>query len=101
MTSCSSMDSCQNESGECGQTESRCVPYVREQNPPAVRELPIQSTSKYEQLLRQEAIMYSNFHVCKTIDGNTTVKETHLWMESQGFLLSAWSSARNARHCVS
>lgn len=48
MTSCSSMDSCQDESGECGQTESRCVPYVREQNPPAVRELPVQSTSNYE-----------------------------------------------------
>lgn len=45
MTSRGSMDSCQDESGECGQTESR---YVREQNPPSVRELPIQSTSKYE-----------------------------------------------------
>lgn len=36
MTSCSSMDICHDESGECGQTESCCLPYVREQNPPAL-----------------------------------------------------------------
>lgn len=46
MTSCSSMDSCQHESSECGLTESRYVPYVKEQNPPALRELPVESESK-------------------------------------------------------
>lgn len=48
MTSHGSMDGCLDESGECGQTESHSVPYVREQIPPAVRKLPIRSTSKYE-----------------------------------------------------
>lgn len=47
MTSCSSVDSCQDESGECGLTESRNVPHVKEQNPPALRELPVESESKY------------------------------------------------------
>lgn len=33
MTSCSSMDSCQDESGECGQTESRCKVVMSESSP--------------------------------------------------------------------
>lgn len=49
MTSCSSMVGCQDESGECGQTESHSVPYVSEQNHPAVRTLLIPSASKHEQ----------------------------------------------------
>lgn len=75
MTSSSSTDSCQDDSGEGGRIESSCAPYVRERNHPAVSRFLVQSSSMYEQLLWQEAKTYSNLLVCKTMDDGIIVRD--------------------------
>ena len=48
-----------------GRLKVTVVPYVREQNPPVVREFPVRSMSKYRKLIWQEDITDSDFYIYK------------------------------------